>query len=233
MTTRITAIRNLPTDRLLRHPRNVREDIGDVDELAHSLAVQGILQPILVAPRDNDTYVVLDGNRRLYAARQAGIPTLPCLITTEGSREATTATMLAAAMHKQLTPLEQADAFRDLLNSGLTISQIASRTGYTTATVRDRLRLQHLPEQVKDDLAAKRITVGAATTLARQVAKNGAGAATLKATKSRHFSHAHHLAGAVAAACNHEDTRVLVGGIGCGQCWETAIRNDASRTPAA
>jgi len=113
------------------------------------MVAQGVLQPILVAPRTVDgseIYVVLDGNRRLAAARTAGFPALPCLITSEDSRESTTATMLAAAMHKQLSPLEQGRAFRDLLNSGLNVSQIATRTGYSLATVRDRMRLVNLPD---------------------------------------------------------------------------------------
>lgn len=226
---RITAIKSLPVDQLRRHPRNVREDLGDTDELASSMVVQGVLQPLLVAPR-GDVYVVLDGNRRLAAARQARIPYLPCLITSEDGREATTATMLAAAMHKQLSPLEQGAAFRDLLRSGLTVRQIASRTGYSTSTVRDRLRLDELPQEAKDVLAGGGMTVGKATQLARQVAKHGTGSTSGAAPKTAWFGAGHRLADDARARCGaaHKEARVVIGGIACGQCWEHALVGDAA-----
>lgn len=238
MTVKIIGARAIPVAQLRSHPGNVRDDLGDIQELARSMRSQGVLQPLLVAPRTvrgEEVFVVLDGHRRLAAARQGQIGALPCLITAEGTRDETLATMLAAAMHKGLGPLEQAEAFKALQNQGMTISQIAAQTGYHPNTVRDRLRLRELPREARDMLAEREITVGHATQLARQVSKNGKGATTTTAApKQSWFGKTHRLANRARSICSedHRATRVLVGGLACGQCWEQVITRDAARRPA-
>lgn len=213
-------LREIPVADLRAHPQNVRDDLGDVNELATSLTARGVLQPLLVAKRGPGLFVVLDGHRRLAAARAAGLPTVPCVVADEKS---VTATMLAAAMHKSLTAIEQAAAFARFTNKGVSVGQISAATGYSTRTVRDRLALLDLPADAQQLVADKQLTTKAATGLARQVKASGTGQATTRNPKTSHFTGSHPLAGDVRALCKHRDTRVTVGGVGCGQCWEYLI----------
>lgn len=220
--------------RLLRaDPGNVRDDLGDLTELGRSMVEQGVLQPLLVQPCEaGHAFMVIDGHRRYAAAVRVGMMSLPCLITSRKTASRAVLTMLAAAMHKALTPLEQATAFTRLIqDEGLSISDVSRSTGYSAATIRARMSLENLPPEVKTMVADKTMGLGAATNLARQVRRTRTGGVQNTLTKSP-FSPAHPLAAEVRSLCEHEKVRVQVGGVGCGQCWEEAIRADERETYA-
>jgi ParB family chromosome partitioning protein len=73
------------------NPANPRQDIGDVSELAASIAEQGVQQNLVVVPSGENRYTVVIGHRRLAAARQAGLTTLPCAIREWDETETPTA----------------------------------------------------------------------------------------------------------------------------------------------
>jgi ParB/RepB/Spo0J family partition protein len=214
------------------HPSNVREDLGDLTELAASLRAVGQLMPLLVRPRPrSDGFVVQDGNRRLGALNLAGIQRALCLVRedTDGAEDLTL--MVASAMHKQLTPLELANAFCALRNRGMGAGAISRATGYSTRTVGARLLLLDLPVEAQEMVAERRLTLAEAEDLARQLK------VTTKATtrasspaKASWLSKTHRLAAAVRLRCGHAGTRVLIGGVGCGQCWEQVIGEAAVAT---
>src|SRR5674476_548592 len=139
------------------------------------------------------------------------------------------ATMLAASMHKQLNPIEQANAFTALKNRGQTIHQIARASGFSTRTIGARLILLNLPPEAQDLVAANRISLGDAEDLARQLAQKKSTASTRPASVKRAawLTKTHPLAAAVKAVCVHAGTRTMIGGVGCGQCWEQTIRADS------
>lgn len=230
MTVQFTGIKGIPPDKIHPNTANPRKDLGDVTELAVSLRTQGVLQPLIVIPIDgtDDEYELLDGARRHAAALLGGIPQLPCLITTRAGKTTQVATMLAAAMHKQLEPLEQSAAFHELLSTGLKISDIAAQTGYSQATIRDRLRLSALPTEAKAMLRDKIMTVGQANDLARQVHRspNKTGSTTVSAKSQHKFTSTHPVAARARELCTHEDTHQFLGNVACGPCWEAAIRAD-------
>jgi ParB family transcriptional regulator, chromosome partitioning protein len=213
----------VPVDRLHPHPDNIRTDLGDLTELAASIRARGLLQPLVVTPA-GDKFLVLDGHRRLAAARLAGVAALPCLAVKPGDVERDTAVMLAAAMHKALEPIEQAAAFNRLRRRGMTIVEIARRTGYAPSTVSSRLLLAELPAEALEMVAAKTLTVKEATGLAQQMRHTSTGTAHFHTPKTTWFNADHPLASMVANSCGHTDTRIRIGGIGCGKCWEDAIR---------
>lgn len=241
MTTVITAIKAVPTAQLRRHPRNIREDLGDVTELADSLRTQGVLQPLLVAPRDHhgeELYVVLDGNRRLAAARQAGLARLPCLITSEGSKEQTLSTMLAAALHERVAPIDQARAFRELLDEGVDLDELVARTGYSARTIRERIALLELPPQAQAMIGKGELTLTAARDLSHQVRAqrhNGRPASVPRGAKQTWLDRDHPLAEQAQQLCidAHRATRAIVGRVACGQCWQAAIEQHARTSPSA
>lgn len=219
----------IPVESLHRHPGNVRRVLGDVTELAASIRAQGLLQPLVVM-KDATGWTVIDGHRRLAAAICAGARALPCIATKPGDAGAQLSMMLAAAMHKGLDPIDQAHAFFRLRARALSVADIARMTGYSTATVSARLLLVDLPYEVQDLVAAQTITVAEATVMAREVRAARTGTAFRKDIRSRWLDRTHRLAAAASASCGHRATRVLVGAVACGQCWEHAIRVDEHTT---
>ncbi|MBD5787124.1 ParB/RepB/Spo0J family partition protein [Cellulosimicrobium terreum] len=216
----------IPVELIHPNPANVRTDLGNLDELAASLRAVGLLQPLVVTKRPAGGWTIVDGHRRYQAALLAGVRALPCVARREGDDGANTAVMLAAAMHKQLSPLEQADAFARLRRRGMSASTIAARTGYSAATVRARLALLDLPAEARAMVVTGQLSTTDATQLARQVRRDGVGAARTVQRRSGWLTGTHRLAAAVREACTHSDGRVLVGGVGCGQCWEDVVRAD-------
>ncbi len=111
-------------------------NLGDLRELAASLQQEGVLQPLLVH-RIGDVHEVLDGHRRLAAARLAGLRTVPAMVVTQRSRGDAINIMVATAMHtKGLDPGERATAIRELIaHHGWSIDDLATRWGVSPATV--------------------------------------------------------------------------------------------------
>lgn len=212
----------IPIENLYPNPANIRADLGDLSELAASIRAVGLLQPLVVTPRPRGGgFVVIDGHRRLGASKLAGARAVPCMAAKAAEDDQQVALMLAAAMHKELAPLEQAEAFRSLRNRGLTVTEIARRTGYSPATVNARLALTSLPAEARDMVKHGEITVTQALNLART--------GTTHTKKTAYLTAKHRLAARVRELCAHGSIRTLVGGVGCGQCWEEAIREEALR----
>lgn len=221
--------RGVPTAHLTANPTNIRDDIvlADIEALAASIRTNGILQPLIVNRTLKDELVVTDGHRRLAAARLAQVPAVPCLITDAVDDRTVLTTMLATAMHKELTPIEQARAFAQLRTQGMFVADIARATGYTQARIKARLLLLDIPKEAQDMVENGEVTLGQATSLAKQVRAKGNGTTAAAVTKGRWFTRTHRLARHVQLACDHTDIRQPIGGSGCGQCWEAAIRADA------
>jgi len=218
------SLRKVALNDLVANRRNVREHLDGIDELAASIRSNGLLQPLIVNDRAGQL-VVTDGHRRLEAARRALMPHVMCLVTTDADVRSVTTTMLAAAMHKELKPIEQARAFKSLRDEGLAIVDIARTTGYTSSLISNRLLLLDLPAEAQDMVEDDRLTLGQATDLAKQVRASRSGSTgTRSASRSSWFARTHRIANAI--ACDHGEARILVGGLACGQCWEDAIRAD-------
>lgn len=129
-------VARVPIDRLRVHPRNVRHDLGDLRELAASIAADGILVP-LMAERRGDVLRILHGHRRAAAAEQAGLRTVPCVVVPEHTDEQAIVLMLAENTRRQgLTPAEKRDAVTVLHEQhGYSIAEIAERLGVSAGTI--------------------------------------------------------------------------------------------------
>lgn len=224
----------IPIESLRPNPQNPSSRLVVDEELAASIMALGtLLQPLVVQQGEGGTWLILDGHRRYAAARSIGIVSLPCLAVRPGGEDAQVATILAASMHQRLEPMEQARLFGKL-RGRMDVKAIAARTGFSVRTVSDRLALLRLPAEAQTMVADKTLTVTAATELAREVEATGAGTTTVRAPKrSRWLAKTHPLAATVSEACTHLETRAAVGVVGCGQCWETAIRDDEQARIAA
>jgi ParB family chromosome partitioning protein len=134
-------------------------------ELAESIREHGIIQPLIVsrpaANRDAAPYQLIAGERRLLAARQAGLSRVPVIVK-EASPQALLELALVENLQRQdLGPLEEAAAFRRLGDDfGLTQEAIATRVGRSRPSVANSLRLLSLPEEIQASLARGEITAG-------------------------------------------------------------------------
>jgi ParB family chromosome partitioning protein len=219
----------IPLERIEPSPANVREELRGLPELAASMRSLGVLQPILVTPSPRRGLVtIIDGHRRRAAAAMAGLSTMPALATKAGSPTDTVITMLIAGLHDPLRPTEEAQAMERLRLSGMSVAEIARATCRPRSTVSERLLLARLPKEAQDMIDADALAVRDAVEIARDIRDGQAGTATLRVTRSTWLGPHHRLAPKVRATCEpeHRQTRQFIGGVGCGQCWEQAIRDD-------
>jgi ParB family chromosome partitioning protein len=146
-----------------RHLVNPEELAG----LAASIGEHGVIEPIVVARAEEGTgYVLIAGERRWNAAKQAGLTQIPAVI-----KDATPGQMLELALvenvqRSDLNPLEEAGAYQQLIAEfGLTQDEVARRVGRSRSTIANSVRLLGLPETVRTALASGEITEGHARAL--------------------------------------------------------------------
>lgn len=157
----------LPVDLLVPNPAQPRQGLAEAElaELAASIREHGVLQPVIVA-RAGAGYVLVAGERRWRAARQAGLPTIPALIKEVTPRQRLELALVENLQRQDLTPLEEAAAYQQLIaEHGLTQEQVATRVGKSRAAVANALRLLQLAPAVRAALLAGQITAGHARAL--------------------------------------------------------------------
>lgn len=137
----------------------------ELDELAESIRTQGILQPLLVK-RDGTGYELIAGERRLRAARKAGIQQVPVVVKDISKSEMLEMSIIENIQRENLNPMEEADAYHHLMTRfSMTQDQVAARVGKSRSTVANLLRLRQLPEPVKADILGKTLSMGHARAL--------------------------------------------------------------------
>lgn len=141
------AIVEIGLDKLKIHPKNVRQSYEGIEELTASIRENGILQNFTVVPDPDDegTYFVVIGNRRLTAAREAGLISAPCRIADMEEAEQVMS-MLAENMNRQNLKIheEAAGIQMCLADFGFTVEDVAHKTGLSETTVRHRANIAKL-----------------------------------------------------------------------------------------
>ena len=126
----------------------MREDVGDIDELAWSIRKHGVLQPILLTERKNG-YLLVCGHRRVAASRRAGLTHVPAVVK-EMTEEERVEIMIVENVHrKYLSPLEEAHAFTKMMEKGSSQVKVGSRIGKSQMYVSNRLALLKCEEEVQ------------------------------------------------------------------------------------
>ena len=151
----------IQVEQLQHHPENPRKDLGDLTELADSVKKNGIMQNLTVVPSEfeKDRYLVVIGNRRMEAAKMAGLAEVPCVISFMGHREQI-ATMLEENMQRaDLTLYEQAQGFQMMMDLGYKPEEISEKTGFSETTVRRRLKMAELDKDTFRKAVGKQITM--------------------------------------------------------------------------
>jgi ParB family transcriptional regulator, chromosome partitioning protein len=143
-----------------RQPRK-RFEPEAITELADSIRVQGIVQPILLRPVPDDGYELIAGERRWRAARAAGLATIPAIVREAGDRDALLLALVENVAREDLSAVEEARAYAVLIDEfGLSLGEVAERVGRSKPFVSNRLRLLELPDEVLWMLVRGELTEG-------------------------------------------------------------------------
>lgn len=135
-------------------------------ELAASIREHGLLQPLIVTRQGPEQYQLIAGERRLQAARLAGLASVPAIVKEATPQEVLELALVENIQRADLNPLEEASAFRHLVDEfGLTQEQVAQRVGKSRVAVTNTLRLLRLPDEVREALAGGIIHEGHARAL--------------------------------------------------------------------
>lgn len=147
-----------------QQPRHIFDEEA-LAELVHSIKEIGLLQPIVVRPSKTG-YELIAGERRLRASKKAGLKTIPALIRKTADDEMLRDALLENLHRSNLTPLEEASAYQQLLNDfGGTQDELATKLGRSRPQISNTLRLLNLPPAVQRRVAAGVLSAGHARAL--------------------------------------------------------------------
>lgn len=182
------SVSQVPVERIVRNPRQPRSqfDPQELEELADSIREHGVIQPLIVTYGEDRAapFVLVAGERRLLAARKAGLESVPAIVREASDQQRLEWALIENVQRADLTALEEAEAYRQLCDDfGLAHEEIAARVGKSRATVSNTLRLLKLPADVQAALAAGQISAGHARALlglATEASQSAALATVLK-----------------------------------------------------
>lgn len=168
------------------HQPRTHFDAGEITSLADSIRASGVLQPLLVRAESDGSFTLIAGERRLRAAREAGLETVPVIRHDLPDNRLLEFALVENLQRDDLGPMETARAFRELIRDhGLTQAEVASRVGKPRSTVANFLRLLDLPDAIGQWLDDGELSMGhgralaglddeaAQLRLARQIVKKG------------------------------------------------------------
>ena len=153
----------LPVDAVHPNPKQPRRRFdGEAGTgLAESIKRQGIIQPLIVRPRDAGGYEIVAGERRWRAAREAGVATVPAVVRESDDRDTLLIGLIENVAREQLTPVEEARAYASLLDEfQLSLGDVSDRVCRSKPSVSNRIRLLALPDDVLGMVERGQLTEG-------------------------------------------------------------------------
>lgn len=158
---------NINIDKVIPNPRQPRTVFNEenLKELSESIKISGIVQPILVRMRQGN-YELVAGERRLRAARIAGLVNIPAIIKDFSDEESVQLALIENLQREDLNPMDEAEAYGKLISEfNFTQDEIAKKVSKSRSTVANMVRLLDLPEEVKKSLKKGDISTGHARAL--------------------------------------------------------------------
>ena len=132
-------------------------DEKELNELAASIAKYGIIQPIVLR-NIGDKYEIIAGERRFKASQLAGLNRVPAIINNTDDNTSAEIALLENLQRKNLTPIEEAQSYKKLIDRGFTQEEIATKLGVSQSSVANKMRLLNLPKRVQDALLYGKIS---------------------------------------------------------------------------
>jgi ParB family transcriptional regulator, chromosome partitioning protein len=164
----VSSVAEVPLSALQPNPQQPRQEFDDaaLKELADSIREKGVLQPILAEAGRDGAYIIIAGERRVRAARMAGLTKIPVVVRQFTPQEKLEIALIENVQREDLTPIEEALAYRRLMEmADLSQEQVAIRVGKDRSTVANTLRLLKLPEEARQAVSSGAINAGHARAL--------------------------------------------------------------------
>ena len=161
-------VAEVAVERIRPNPYQPRQEFKDaaLDELASSIEELGVIQPITVRSLGDGQFEIISGERRLRAARRAGMERLPAFIREASSEEMLEMALVENVQREELNPIEVALGYQRLMEEcGLTQEEVSEKVSKSRATVSNFLRLLRLPPRVQAALRDKEVAMGHARAL--------------------------------------------------------------------
>lgn len=150
-------------ERIIPNPNQPRRHFQEeaLQELAESVRVHGVVQPLIVRKRDDGSYDLIAGERRLRAAKLAGRQTVPILVRDYSDQTVAEIALVENLQREDLNPIEEGNAFKSLIKTyGYTQEKVAEIVGKSRPYVANMLRIITLPQVIQKPLTEGRLTVG-------------------------------------------------------------------------
>lgn len=161
-------VHDVPVAQVVPNPLQPRIDFDEaaLDELAASIRQLGIIQPITVRIREHGGFELISGERRLRAARRAGLTRIPAFVREADSEEMLEMALVENVQREALNPIEVALGYQRLMDEcSLTQERVAERVGKNRSTVANFVRLLKLPPRIQASIRDGRLTAGHARAL--------------------------------------------------------------------
>jgi ParB family chromosome partitioning protein len=161
------SLHQLPVEDIMPNPYQPRgpQDDADLASLAESIKTSGLVQPVIVRPTAGK-YELIAGERRLQATVLAGLETISALVRQASEEEMLELALIENIHRSDLNPIERAEGYLAYLNRfSFTQSEAADRLGEDRSVIANYLRLLELPEEVKEMLIERRLSMGHARAL--------------------------------------------------------------------
>ncbi|SKA91014.1 chromosome partitioning protein, ParB family [Paucidesulfovibrio gracilis DSM 16080] len=156
-------VRQLPIASICPNPHQPRIEFSEqgLADLSASIKTQGVLQPILVRPLENNQYELVAGERRLRASKLAGLREIPALVREMDDQESLAIALIENLQREDLNAIEEALGYRQLMDQfGVNQEALAKSLGKSRSALANSMRLLNLPEPVQNDIRQGRITAG-------------------------------------------------------------------------
>lgn len=153
--------RLIPLDDIIPDPNQPRTNFDQekLDELAESIKCKGIIEPINVRfIEEQSIYQIVTGERRYKAAKIAGLTEIPCILKSLDDREALILQIIENLHRENLTPVEEANSIKRLLETGLTQTEISKQTGKSQPYISQTQKLLTLPQRILEEAKTARIS---------------------------------------------------------------------------
>jgi ParB family chromosome partitioning protein len=155
------SLKVIPVEYIEVDPQQPRKNLGDLRELAASIRERGLLQPIMVTQNGPNKYVIIAGERRFTAAKEAGLKEIPALIgAVENSRERFELQIIENLHREDLNPIDEAYAYQRLIKDfGMKQRELAASLTKSPAAISQTLKILDLPEHELNELQTSKVSL--------------------------------------------------------------------------
>ena len=156
--------KNIPISQIEPNPEQPRVEIGDLTDLSASIKEKGVLEPLLVKPNNDGTWMIIAGERRWRAATRAGLREVPCIELDLDEKSVAEIALIENMQRKDLTVWEEADGLANLASRfGHTHEEISKKIGKSRTSVTESLTIAGLPDDIRAE--CRRLDINAKSTL--------------------------------------------------------------------